>query len=354
MAVMAGGIGSRFWPMSRATHPKQFLDVLGLGRTLIQQTVDRYKRLVPAENIFIVTSVEYVSLVREQLPEIAEDRILAEPYRKNTAACIAYISYKLQTIDPHASMIAAPADHLVLDPEAFTKAANKAFDFVEERDALVTIGIKPNHPNTGYGYIQFDPEVRVGEVFDVKTFTEKPNLEMAKTFLSSGDFLWNAGIFTWRVDSILSALEKYVPEINELFQAERSAFHTSAEAEAVERIYTQCVNTSIDIAVMEKAENVYVIPADFGWSDLGTWNSAWGNMEKDYFGNAVVGKQVMVVDANNCMVHASADKLLVLQGLKDYIIVDTPDVLLICKRDQEQAIKEYVAEVKRNFGEQYL
>ena len=354
VAVMAGGIGSRFWPMSRSTYPKQFLDVLGLGRTLIQQTVDRYKGLVPPENIFIVTSAEYVSLVREQLPEIPEAQILAEPYRKNTAACIAYITYKLKAIDPKASMIAAPADHLIMDPSAFGSVVNQAFDFVETRDALVTIGIKPNHPNTGYGYIQFDPEVRVDDVFDVKTFTEKPNWEMANTFLASGDFLWNAGIFTWSVDSILTALEKHVPEINELFQAERSAFNTSAEAEAVERIYSLCVNTSIDIAVMEKADNVYVIPADFGWSDLGTWNSAWDNMEKDYFGNAVVGKQVMVVDANNCMVHASSDKLMVLQGLKDYIIVDTPDVLLICKRDQEQAIKEYVAEVKRNFGEQYL
>jgi mannose-1-phosphate guanylyltransferase len=354
VAVMAGGIGSRFWPMSRSSYPKQFLDVLGLGRTLIQQTIDRYKRLVPAENIFIVTSADYVSLVKQQLPEIKDEQILAEPYRKNTAACIAYIAYKLKAIDPKASMIAAPADHLVMEPEAFVQVVNQAFDFVESKDALVTIGIKPNHPNTGYGYIQFDPDVKIGEVYDVKTFTEKPNLEMAQTFLASGDFLWNAGIFTWTVDSILTALEKHVPEINELFVAERTAFNTSAEAEAVERIYTQCVNTSIDIAVMEKAENVFVIPADFGWTDLGTWNSAWDNMEKDYFGNAVVGKQVMVVDANNCMVHAGANKLMVLQGLKDYIIVDTPDVLLICKRDQEQAIKEYVAEVKRNFGEQYL
>lgn len=354
VAIMAGGIGSRFWPMSRVARPKQFLDVLGLGRTLIQQTVDRYKKVVPVENIFIITSADYMELVREQLPEIAPAQILAEPYRKNTAACIAYMAYKLKGLDPKASMMAAPADHLVMDGEAFGMVANQAFEFVEARDVLVTIGIKPHHPNTGYGYIQFDPEVRVGEVFDVKTFTEKPNLEMAKAFLTSGDFLWNAGIFTWTIDSILSALEKHVPEINELFQSERSAFNTSEEAAAVERIYTQCVNMSIDIAVMEKADNAYVIPANFGWSDLGTWNSAWDNVEKDYFGNAVVGKQVMVVDANNCMVHATDDKLMVLQGLKDYIIVDTPDVLLICKRDQEQAIKEYVAEVKRNFGEQYL
>lgn len=354
VAVMAGGIGSRFWPMSRSNYPKQFLDVLGVGRTLIQQTVDRYKKIVPLEHIYIVTSAEYAGLVQAQLPEIPRAQVLTEPYRKNTAACIAYIAYKLKAIDPKASMIAAPADHLVMDGEAFASVADQAFRFVEERDALVTIGIKPNHPNTGYGYIQFDPEVKVGEVYDVKTFTEKPNLEMAQTFLASGDFLWNAGIFTWTVDSILAALEKQAPEINELFQAERSAFHTADEAEAVERIYTQCVNTSIDIAVMEKADNVYVIPANFGWSDLGTWNSAWDNIEKDYFGNAVVGRKVMVVDANNCMVHATADKLLVLQGLEDHIIVDTPDVLLICKRDQEQAIKEYVAEVKRNFGEQYL
>lgn len=354
VAIMAGGIGSRFWPMSRSRYPKQFLDILGLGRTLIQQSFDRYSQVVPKENVYVVTSQEYVDIVKEQLPELPVTNILAEPSRKNTAACIAYVAFRLQAENSEAVMIAAPADHLVTETEQFVSTAKKALDFVSTVNSLVTIGIKPTHPNTGYGYIQHDVREAAPDVYKVKTFTEKPTEEIAKAFIASGDFLWNAGIFTWKVSNILKAFELHLPEVYEVFAAEKDQFNTAGEKEAIERIYPQCTNISVDFGVMEKASNVYVIPASFGWSDLGTWNSASDNMDKDYFGNTVVGKNVMVVDANNCMIHVPDNKLVLLQGLRDYIIVDTPDALLICKKEKEQQIKEYVAEVKRNIGDQYL
>lgn len=354
VAIMAGGIGSRFWPMSRTDHPKQFLDILNTGKTLIQQTFDRYTKLVPAENIYVVTSKEYVSAVKEQLPKIPEENILGEPSRKNTAPCIAYIALKLLLKDPKALMIAAPADHLILEPEKFLKTFRTALDFVDHFNALVTVGIQPTYPNTGYGYIQHEAAAATPGIYKVKTFTEKPNLELAKTFLASGDFLWNAGIFAWKVKNIVDALEKYLPEVYEVFAAEKDKFNTRQELEAIEEIYPQCTSISIDFAVMEKADNVYVIPASFGWSDLGTWNSAWENMDRDYLDNAVAGKNVMIVDATKCVVHAPDHKLVLLQGLDDCIIVDTKDVLLICKKKKEQEIKEYVAEVKRHKGDKYL
>jgi len=354
VAIMAGGIGSRFWPMSRTSLPKQFLDILGTGKTLIQQTFERYSKLVPIENIYVITAHEYQAVVKKQLPDLPEENILAEPSRKNTAPCIAYIAFKLLKKDPKALMIAAPADNLILETDEFIKTANKALSFVDHIDALVTIGVRPAYPNTGYGYIQHETAEAAPDVYKVKTFTEKPNLELAKTFIASGDFLWNAGIFTWKVKNILAALEKNEPELYELFAAEKDKFNTSKEKQAVENIYPQCTNISIDFAVMEKADNVFLIPATFGWSDLGTWNSAWENKDKDYFGNAVVGKNVVVVDANNCMVHVPDNKLVLLQGMKDYIVVDTKDVLLICKKEKEQEIKDYVAEVKRNKGDKYL
>lgn len=354
VAIMAGGIGSRFWPMSRTNFPKQFLDILGLGKTLIQQTFERYSKVVPKENIYVVTAQEYVEIVQKQLPDISRDNILAEPSRKNTAPCIAYIAYKLLNKDPKALMMAAPADNLILETDQFVHTAKRALDFVDHINALVTIGVKPTYPNTGYGYIQHDTVEAAPEVYKVKTFTEKPNLELAKTFLASGDFLWNAGIFTWKVKNVVAAFEKHLPEIHELFAAEKDKFNTPEEAAVIEEIYPQCTNISIDFGVMEKADNVYVIPASFSWSDLGTWNSAWENKEKDYFGNAVVGKKVMAIDARNCMVHVPDNKLVLLQGVDDFIVVDTKDVLLICKKEKEQEIKEYVAEVKRNMGEKYL
>jgi mannose-1-phosphate guanylyltransferase len=354
VVIMAGGIGSRFWPMSRQDFPKQFLDILNTGKTLIQWTYERFISFIPPENIYVVTSYEYTEIVRNQLPTLPVENILGEPSRKNTAPCIAYISFKLQQTDPKACLIVAPADHLILDKKGFNKVCLEALSFVNKHNAFITLGIKPSQPNTGYGYIQFEQQSVTDNVYKVKTFTEKPNLELAKTFLASGDFLWNAGIFVWRVKNILSAFEKYLPEMYEVFVAEKDSFNTPDEKKALEHIYPLCTNISIDFGIMEKADNVYVIPSSFGWSDLGTWNSAYANLEKDYLDNAVAGKHVVIIDATHCMVHAPEDKLLVLQGLDDFIVVDTRDVLLICKKDKEQEIKDYVAEVRRNIGDHYL
>ena len=354
VAIMAGGIGSRFWPMSRTDFPKQFLDILNTGKTLIQDTYDRFAEFIPEENIFVITSQEYIPIVAEQLPKIKRGNILGEPSRKNTAPCIAYISFKLQQQDPEASLIVAPADHLIHDTKEFQRVCHEALKFVNHMNALVTLGIKPTYPNTGYGYIQFEQMAVSKDIYKVKTFTEKPNLELAKTFLASGEFLWNAGIFVWQVKNILLAFEKYLPEMHEVFAGEKDKFNTPEEETALKQIYPQCTNISIDFGIMEKANNVYVIPSSFGWSDLGTWNSAYENFEKDYFHNAVAGSNVMVIDATKCMVHAHGNKLVLLQGLDDFIVVDTEDVLLICKKDKEQQIKDYVAEVKRNKGDKFL
>ncbi len=354
VAIMAGGIGSRFWPSSRTAYPKQFLDILNTGKSLVQWTFERYTDFIPAENIFVVTSAEYCHIVKEQLPGISDENILAEPSRKNTAPCVAYISFKLLRKDPEALLIVAPSDHLILDNENFRKITLQSLDFVEHIKALVTLGIKPTHPNTGYGYIQHEPLAVADGIYRVKTFTEKPNLELARTFLASGDFLWNAGIFVWKVKNVIKAFEQYQPEMFELFDTEKEHFNTPEEGNAINRIYPLCTNVSIDFAIMEKADNVYVIPSSFGWSDLGTWNSAYDNFEKDYLGNAVSGENVIIIDSTRCMVAAPNEKLLVLQGLDDFIIVDTKDVLLICQKEKEQSIKEYVAEVKRNKGDKYL
>ena len=354
VVIMAGGIGSRFWPMSRQDYPKQFLDILNTGRTLIQWTFDRFASFIPQENIFVVTSQEYAGIVHEQLPLLPKENILGEPSRKNTAPCIAYISFKLQQLDPKASLIVAPSDHLILDQTAFVKVCLEALSFVGKHNAFITLGIKPTYPNTGYGYIQYEQHSVSDNVYKVKTFTEKPNLELAKTFLASGDFLWNAGIFVWQVKNIIQAFEKYLPEMYDVFAAEKDSFNTAKEKEALQTIYPLCTNISIDFGIMEKADNVYLIPSSFGWSDLGTWNSAYENLEKDSLENAVAGDNVIIVDASRCMVHAPNDKLVLLQGLDKFIVVDTSDVLLICHREKEQEIKEYVAEVKRNKGDQYL
>jgi mannose-1-phosphate guanylyltransferase len=354
VAIMAGGIGSRFWPMSRTTYPKQFLDVLNTGKTLIQWTYERYTQFIPAENIYIVTSEEYVSIVEKQLPNLPKENILAEPSKKNTAPCIAYISFKLAQKDPQATFVVAPSDHLILEQDNFQKIVEQSLDFVSNIKALATLGIKPTNPNTGYGYIQYEGlEVSKG-VYKVKTFTEKPTGEIAESFLASGDFLWNAGIFAWKASTIIAAFEKYQPEMFELFDGEKANFNTASEKQSIQKIYPQCVNISIDIAIMEKADNVYVIPASFGWSDLGTWNSAYEAMEKDYFANAVASDNVIVIDATKCMINAPKDKLVVVQGLDDFIVVDTKDVLLICSKEKEQSIKEYVAEVKRHKGDKYI
>lgn len=354
VAIMAGGIGSRFWPMSRTDFPKQFLDILNVGRTLIQSTYDRFLAFIPNDHIYIVTTDQYKHIVKEQLPELPEENILCEPSRKNTAPCIAYISYKLQQLNPEANLICAPADHIILEPENFKIKCLEALDFTENIKALVTLGIKPTRPNTGYGYIQYEQQAVSNNVYKVKTFTEKPDKELAQTFISSGDFLWNAGIFVWQIKNILVAFENFLPEMHDVFDTEKHHFNTTGEKQAIERIYPQCVNISIDYGVMEKADNVYIIPSSFGWSDLGTWASAYENLEKDYLENAVAGSNVMIIDATKNMIHADNKKLVLIQGLDDFIVVDTNDVLLICKKEKEQSIKDYVAEVKRNKGERFL
>jgi len=302
----------------------------------------------------VVTTKQYESIVAKQLPELEPGNILCEPSRKNTAPCVAYVSYKLQQLNPKSNLICAPADHLILDDIAFRKVSLEALDFTEKHNALLTLGVTPSYPNTGYGYIQYEGQSVTDNIYKVKTFTEKPDLELAKTFLASGDFLWNAGIFVWQIKNIIKAFETFLPEMHEVFDAEKSNFNTPTEKKAIERIYPLCVNISIDYGVMEKADNVYIIPSSFGWSDLGTWASAYDNLEKDYLENAVAGNNVMIIDATRNIIHADNKKLVLVQGLDDFIVVDTPDVLLICKKDKEQAIKEYVAEVKRNKGDKFL
>lgn len=354
VAIMAGGIGSRFWPVSRVGLPKQFLDILNTGKTLIQSTFDRFAQFIEKENIYIVTSFQYKDIVATQLPDLPEENIVCEPSRKNTAPCIAYISYKLQQLNPNSNLICAPADHLILDDIAFIKTSIEALDFTEKNNALLTLGIKPFQPNTGYGYIQYEQEAVSDNIYKVKTFTEKPDLELAKTFISSGDFLWNAGIFVWQTKNIIAAFEKYLPEMHELFDGAKKAMNKETEKEVVDLIYPLCVNISIDYGILEKADNVYVIPSSFGWSDLGTWGSAYENLEKDYHENAVAGDNIILFDSFKNIVHNNSDKLILLQGLEDFIVVDTKDALLVCKKDNEQAIKEYLVEIKRNIGDRYL
>ncbi len=351
---MAGGIGSRFWPVSRTKHPKQFIDLLGTGRSLIQWTYHRFKHICPKENIYFITNQQYITTLKEQIPEVSDENIISEPSRKNTAPCAAYFAHKMMALNPNANIIMSPADHLIMDERAFERTCYDALDFVSKNDALLTLGIKPTRPDTGYGYIQYDVEDEIDKVYRVKTFTEKPSLDLARTFLKSGDFLWNSGIFVWNVKTIMNELGKHLPEMNEVFEQAKDVYNTPEEAGVINDLYSQCTNISIDYGIMEKAKNVFVIPSYFGWCDLGTWESAYDNSEKDYLGNAVYGKNVMIIDANECMVKAPDKKLVVLQGLEQFIVIDTPDVLLICERSREQQIKEYVAEVKRNKGENYL
>lgn len=350
--IMAGGVGSRFWPMSRSSFPKQFIDILGIGKSLIQLTYGRLKKILPEENIYIITNAAYKDLVMEQIPFIDEEHVICEPSAKNTATCIAYASYKLAKLNPFANCIVAPSDHLILDEAAFIETIQKAFKFSEESHSLVTLGMKPHRPDTGYGYIQFKDDENEDGFYKVKTFTEKPNLELANTFLESGDFLWNAGIFVWTVKAILAAFHKYLPEMDELFSAGKGVYNTDREKAFVEKTYSLCTNISIDYGIMEKAENVYVIPADFGWSDLGTWTSLYEVSNKDEHDNVIIGKQVLTEDTQGCMIHAN-NKMVVLNGVKDLIVVDTQDTLLIADKSREQEIKQLVNDIRIKFDEKY-
>ena len=345
-AIMAGGIGSRFWPASRTSKPKQFLDILGIGRTLIQSTYDRFLKICPKENIFILTHSDYVSLVKEQLPDIQDFQILTEPARKNTAPCIAYSAFKINKLNPNANIIVAPSDHIILNEDEFVRIANLTVDFVSKNNALATLGIRPTRPDTGYGYIQYVEEETAPEIHKVKTFTEKPEKAVAQQFIKSGDFLWNAGIFIWNVKSILSSLETNLTEVYEAFAEAEKDMLTPNENKSVEDAFITSPSISIDYGVMEKAKNVYIVPSSFGWSDLGTWASLYAEKEKDYLNNSVNGNNVVVYDATNNSINVPDNKLVVIQGLENYIIVDTDDVLLICNKDEEQRIKEFTHDIK--------
>ena len=352
---MAGGIGSRFWPVSRTTYPKQFLDVLGTGKSLIQNTFERFKKILPVENIYILTNENYFDLVKEQIPELTNNQIIGEPIMRNTAPCIAYGCYKIKQLNPNALVVVAPSDHLILDTENFIDIINKSLKAAKENDCLITLGIKPSRPDTGYGYIQYSNTALADNLYKVKTFTEKPSLEIAQTFLTSGDFLWNAGIFIWTVDAIIAALDMHLPEMSEIFRDGKGAYNSDTEKDFIQNAFQRCTNISIDYGIMEKAENVYVMPADFGWSDLGTWASVYDLADKDYVGNAVIHpEKVMMYDSSNCMVNVPGDKLVILNGLHDYIVVEANNTLMICPKDKEQHVKQVVADVKQRFGNKYI
>lgn len=342
---MAGGIGSRFWPMSTAERPKQFLDVLGIGKSLLQMTFERLLHVAPAENIFIVTNHMYKELVREQLPLLSDNQILTEPERKNTAPCITYAAAKIHAINPNATLVVAPSDHLIMKEQKFTEIVNTAIHTARENDRLVTLGIKPTRPDTGYGYIEFveDGDILPGQVKDVKHFTEKPNRELAEIFLKSGNYYWNSGIFVWKSSTILHALQKFKPALYELFTAESEKYNTTEEQPYVNACFAACEDISIDFAVMENAKNVDVVLATFDWSDLGTWGSLYAHLEKDYNGNAVIGDHVHMINSENCIVNLPNNKLALIQGLHHYIIVESDNMLMILNQHDEQNLKKYMS-----------
>lgn len=354
--IMAGGVGSRFWPLSRKEKPKQFLDILGKGETLIQQTFRRFKATCAEENIFVVTSAEYIDLVVEQLG-IDPSRVLGEPLRRNTAPCLAYGTFRILKENPDAVIAVTPADHFIIKEDKFCEVLQGCFDFAKGNDALVTLGIKPDRPETGYGYIQADQKKPVkgyNNLLKVKTFTEKPDIELAKIFLESGDFYWNSGIFIWNIKSILSAFEKHLPDTFAVFDEGKNIFGTKQEKSFIGKTYSECRSISIDYGIMEKANNVYVMCTDIGWSDLGTWSSLYDHSQIDNNGNAIVRGDVFSYDTRGSIFNISPGKVAILQGLQDYIVVDSEDVLLIVKKDDEQNIKNYLDDVKKLTKEKFL
>lgn len=354
--IMAGGVGSRFWPLSRLERPKQFLDIVGSGETLIQQTYRRFKESCPAENIFVVTSTEHKDLVIEQLG-IDPSRVLGEPLRRNTAPCLAYGTFRIMKENPDAVIAVTPADHFIVKEDKFCEVINSCFEFAEKNDGLITLGIKPDRPETGYGYIQANIKKAVKgyeNLLKVKTFTEKPDIDLAKVFLESGDFFWNSGIFIWNLKSIIAAFEKHMPDMYAVFDEGRANFGTKQEKSFIARTYAECRSISIDYGIMEKADNVYVMCTDIGWSDLGTWTSLYEHSAVDKKGNALVRGEVFSYECKGNIINIAPGKVAVLQGLKDYIIVDSDDVLLIVKKDEEQKIKQYLEDVKKSTKEKFL
>lgn len=351
---MCGGIGSRFWPYSRARLPKQFIDFLGTGRTLLQMSYDRIADIVPASNILIMTNERYASLVREQLPMLSAEQILCEPARRNTAPCVAWAAWHIAARDPEASMIVTPADHVITREKEFERSVRAGLDFVENVDSLMTLGITPTRPETGYGYIQVGEHVR-GDISKVKTFTEKPDLELAKVFLESGEFFWNSGIFLWRAKHILEAMRTYAPDVAAVFDSADMKVYldAAAEKEFIEQAYPGCKSISIDYAVMERANNVYVETVTFGWNDLGTWSALYDLSPKNEEANVMQNCNVLTYNSTGNIFAVRGDKLIVVDGLEDYIVADADGVLLICPKAREQKIKQMVTDAHLKFGEKY-
>lgn len=347
--IMAGGVGTRFWPFSRTSNPKQFHDVLGTGKTLLQQTAERFEGICPPENIYIVTSDKYKDLCQQQIPTLSDDQVLCEPVARNTAPCIAYACYKIAQRDPQANIVVSPADHIILKEEEFRRTIRVALEATANQDILVTLGIQPSRPDTGYGYIQYIPdegtEVKNQRPLRVKTFTEKPHLELAQQFVDSGEFVWNAGIFVFNAQAIIKAFEQYLPETAEIFEEGRPVYYTEAEQLFINKAYSMCKSISIDNGVMERADNVYVVLSDFGWSDLGTWKSLYEVSDKDQNHNAI-DAHTMLYDTQNCIIKAPKDRLVVINGLDGFIVAEYDNVLMICRKDDEQKVKQFVAEAK--------
>jgi mannose-1-phosphate guanylyltransferase len=351
---MGGGIGSRFWPFSRVNYPKQFLDFFGSGRSLLQMTFDRFARIIPVENIYVVTNELYYSLVKEQLPAMDDRQILLEPSRRNTAPCIAYAAYHIRACNPKANIVVAPSDHLILREDIFLRDVQKGLDFVGQNEALVTLGIKPSRPETGYGYIQ-SSDVRIGDFLKVKTFTEKPDQRLAQVFYESGEFFWNSGLFLWNVKTIIGAFSSYLPDISSRFDLGKGVFNTPDERSFISEQFPYCPNISIDYGIMEKADNVYMMCVDFGWADLGTWGSLHDIAGKDGDNNAKLkNSNVMLYESSgNIIAMNDSSRLVVIEGLDDHIVAESGNVLLICRKDSEQRIKQFVADVQLKFDQTF-
>ena len=352
--IMAGGVGSRFWPVSTQKTPKQFLDILGTGESLLQLTCKRVQKIVPLQNILVVTNEEYCDLVKQQLPNLPEQNILAEPVRRNTAPCITYAAFRIKKESPDASMIVTPSDHLITDEDAYIARLKEALNYSRNNDYLITLGIKPTRPETGYGYIQYKDLQDEVDLKKVKTFTEKPDAEHAKMFIESGDFLWNSGVFIWNVDTLLNNLKKHLPDVFEAFNDGWDKYNSPDEAAFIQTIYPQCLNVSIDYGLMEKAENVFVLPAEFGWSDLGTWTSVNEKLALDEHENAFIGKKILLYNSKNCLVVNQGKKLIVAEGLDGYVIAEGEKAILIYPKNKEQEIKGVVNDVRAKWGEAHI
>ena len=347
LVIMAGGVGSRFWPMSTPARPKQFIDVLGCGRTLLQLTLERFKGVCETKNTWVVTSAAYAELVHEQLPEVPVSHILQEPCRRNTAPCIAYVSWRIKSSDPKANIVVTPSDHVVMNTAEFKRVINSALNFTAETDAIVTLGMKPTRPETGYGYIQADLSAACArnlEIYQVDSFREKPDVKTAQRYISQKNFFWNSGLFVFRVSTIINALRIYAPEISEIFEGLLPIYGTDKEQETINQRFPECPSISIDYAVMEKAEEIYVFPADFGWSDLGTWGSLREQSPRDVQGNAAIGPDIRLYDSSDCIIHATDERRVVVQGLHGYIVAEKDNTLLICRLADEQLIRQFAEE----------